>query len=88
MLKTMMISAVAVLLTGGAAWAQSTSYYGPNGQYSGSARTYSNGVGATTSYYGANGQYIGSGQTYSNGVGSTTSYYGANGQYRGRASRY
>ena len=59
--------------------AQTTSYYGGNGQYSGSSTRNGN----TTSYYGANGQY--QGNSISNG--NTTSYYGGNGQYQGYTTR-
>jgi hypothetical protein len=56
--------------------AQSTSIYGPNGQYLG--QTFQNGN--TTSFYGANGQY--QGQAFQNG--NITSLYGSSGQYQGQ----
>lgn len=79
MLKTVIISAVAVVLAGSAG-AQSRSYYGPNGQFLGSARTY----GGTTTYQGPTGQHVGTAHTY----GGTTTYYGPAGQYRGSSRRY
>ena len=81
MFKMVIIAAAATVLTAGSAWAQSTSYYGANGQYIGRAQTYPGSP--TTSYYGSNGQYRGSAQTY----GGSTSYYGANGAYQGSARR-
>ena len=60
-LKTMIIAVAATVLSVGSAWAQSTSYYAPNGQYIGSSRTQTYPFGGgTTSYFGANGQYMGS----------------------------
>lgn len=56
--------------------AQTTSVYGPNGQYLG--QSFQNGN--TTSFYGAAGQY--QGQAFQNG--NTTSLYGASGQYQGQ----
>lgn len=56
--------------------AQSTSIYGPNGQYMG--QTFQNGN--VTSFYSATGKY--QGQAFQNG--NTTSLYGANGQYQGQ----
>lgn len=38
MLKTMIFAAAATVLTAGSAWAQSNTYYGPNGQIIGRAR--------------------------------------------------
>ena len=56
--------------------AQSTSIYGPNGQYLG--QTFQNGN--TTSFYGPTGQY--QGQAFQNG--NITSLYGSSGQYQGQ----
>ncbi len=56
--------------------AQSTSLYGPNGQYMG--QTFQNGN--VTSFYGPTGQY--QGQAFRSG--NTTSLYGPTGQYQGQ----
>lgn len=56
--------------------AQSTSLYGPNGQYMGQAFQSGN----TTSFYGPTGQY--QGQAFRSG--NTTSLYGPTGQYQGQ----
>ena len=64
------------LFISGVAQAQSTSIYGPNGQYMG--QTFQSGN--VTSFYGANGQY--QGQALQSG--NITSLYNANGQYQGQ----
>jgi len=74
-MKTITAITIAFISLGSSAIAQTTSFYGANGQYQGSATRNGN----TTSYYGANGSY--QGNAYSNG--NTTSYYGGNGQYQG-----
>jgi hypothetical protein len=74
MMKFSLVIATALLSANVAA--QSTSIYGPNGQYLG--QTFQNGN--TTSFYGANGQY--QGQAFQNG--NITSLYGSSGQYQGQ----
>jgi hypothetical protein len=59
----------------GFASAQTTQFYGPSGQYQGSAQR----LGNTTTFYGSSGQYQGSTST----IGNTTSIYGPSGQYQG-----
>lgn len=56
--------------------AQSTSIYGPNGQYLG--QTFQSGN--TTSFYGPTGQY--QGQAFQSG--NSTTLYGSSGQYMGQ----
>lgn len=73
-MKFSLVMATALLSANVAA--QSTSIYGPNGQYMG--QTFQNGN--VTSFYGPTGQY--QGQAFQNG--STTSLYGATGQYQGQ----
>jgi hypothetical protein len=82
MIKTIAI-ALAALFMGGQAFAQTTTYYGPNGQYRGQSQTY----GGNTTYYGPSGQYQGQSQTNSFGSSSTTTLYGPSGQYRGTIQR-
>ena len=74
MMKFSLVIATALLSANVAA--QSTSIYGPNGQYLG--QTFQNGN--TTSFYGPTGQY--QGQAFQNG--NITSLYGATGQYQGQ----
>jgi hypothetical protein len=56
MLKAMIFAAAATVLTAGSAWAQSNTYYGPDGQIIGRAQTY----GGSTTYYNPSNQPIGS----------------------------
>ena len=74
MMKFSLIIATALISVNVAA--QSTSIYGPNGQYLG--QTFQSGN--VTSFYGATGQY--QGQAFQSG--NITSLYGATGQYQGQ----
>ena len=67
-MKLITISLVALALSATTALAQNRSFYGPSGQYLGSANTSGN----TTTFYGPAGQYQGSANTF----GNTTTYYG------------
>jgi hypothetical protein len=77
MIKKIAIIA-ALLFAVGTASAQTTTFYGPGGQYQGSA----NRMGNTTTFYGPGGQYQGSANT----MGNTTTFYGSGGQYQGTAN--
>ena len=57
------------------AQAQTSTFYGPQGQYQGQATTHGN----TTTFYGGQGQYQGTANTF----GNTTTLYGPQGQYQG-----
>jgi len=72
MLRTILCT---TLLLSSPAFAQSTMFYGPSGQYEGNAYTSNN----FTSYYGPSGQYLGNSST----IGGSTSYYGSSGSYEG-----
>lgn len=74
MMKFSLVIATALLSANVAA--QSTSIYGPNGQYMG--QTFQSGN--VTSFYGPTGQY--QGQAFQSG--NVTSLYGATGQYQGQ----
>lgn len=67
----------ATLLLTSPAIAQNTMFYGPSGQYEGSALT----IGSITSYYGTSGQYLGNAST----INDTTSYYDSTGGYEGNS---
>jgi hypothetical protein len=66
------------LLVATAAQAQTTTFYGPAGQYQGQATRSGN----TTSFYGPAGQY----QGQATQSGNTTTYYGPAGQYQGQTT--
>jgi hypothetical protein len=66
------------LLASGLAQAQTSTFYGPTGQYQGQATT----TGNTTTYYGSTGQYQGQSTT----MGNTTTLYGPTGQYQGQVT--
>ena len=71
---------LAILLASAAreALAQSTIFYGANGQHLGTSTT----TGNTTTLYGPNGTKTGSATT----LGNTTTFYGPNGQRTGSAT--
>jgi len=73
------LALAALALSISAAAAQTTQFYGPQGQYRGQAQTFPDG---TTNFYGPQGQYRGNAQSY----GGTTTYYGSQGQYRGSST--
>ena len=79
-MKLITLSLVALALSATTALAQARSFYGPSGQYLGSANTFGN----TTTFYGPAGQYQGSANTF----GNTTTYYGSSGQYQGSSSSF
>ena len=79
-MKLITISLVALALSATTALAQNRSFYGPSGQYLGSANTSGN----TTTFYGPAGQYQGSANTF----GNTTTYYGSSGQYQGSSNSF
>ena len=79
-MKLITISLVALALSATTALAQNRSFYGPSGQYLGSANTFGN----TTTFYGPAGQYQGSANTF----GNTTTYYGSSGQYQGSSNSF
>jgi hypothetical protein len=58
--------------------AQTSTFYGPNGQHAGSSTT----IGNTTTFYGPNGARTGSATT----LGNTTTFYGPNGQREGSST--
>ena len=70
------LTAIGIMLSP-QAFAQSTMFYGSNGQYEGNAST----MGSTSSYYGPSGQYLGSATT----TGDSSSYYNSNGGYEGNS---
>jgi hypothetical protein len=80
-IQTRTILAIAMLGASlGGASAQMSTFYGPAGQYQGSAQTSGN----TTTYYGPSGQYLGT----TNSFGNTTSIYGPSGQYQGSITTF
>jgi hypothetical protein len=79
-MKLITLSLVALALSATTALAQTTQFYGPSGQYQGSANRFGN----TTTFYGPAGQYQGSTNTF----GNTTTYYGSTGQYQGSGNSF
>jgi hypothetical protein len=59
-MKLITLSLVAPALSATTVLAQTTQFYGPNGQYQGSATRFGN----TTTFYGPAGQYQGSANTF------------------------
>ena len=60
--------------------AQTTTFTGPQGQYTGSAHTFGN----TTTYTGPQGQYLGSSNTF----GNSTTLTGPRGEYQGSVTTF
>jgi hypothetical protein len=87
MIKTFLALAFAAITP--AAAQQSSSFFGPDGKFAGSAITRSSpqipggSSGSSTSFYGPNGNFTGS----STRVGNTTTFYGANGNYQGSVTQ-
>jgi hypothetical protein len=79
-MKLITLSLVALALSATTVLAQTTQFYGPSGQFQGSATRFGN----TTTFYGPAGQYQGSANTF----GNTTTYYGSTGQYQGNSNSF
>jgi hypothetical protein len=79
MIKTLFVLALLAATPAAAQHATSSSFFGPNGSFAGSAIT----RGSSTSFYGPNGNFTGS----STRVGNTTTFYGPKGNYQGSVIR-
>jgi hypothetical protein len=87
-MKRITLTIVAVLVSASAAMAQNTQFYGPSGQYRGSAVAPPFGGTGSTQFLGPRGEYQGSAVTQPRpfgGTGGNTQFYGPSGDYLGSA---